>query len=84
MLVLPSSLDSSESCEELDKIVIGKDEERYFQIRTKLPLDDKEKLVNFLKKNLDVFAWSAYKAPRVDPEFICYCLNMNPKAIPRK
>lgn len=77
-------MDSLVSCEELDKIVIGKDEERYFQIRTKLPLDDKEKLVNFLKKNLDVFAWSAYKAPRVDPEFICYRLNMNPKAILRK
>ena len=25
-----------------------------------------------------------YKAPRVDPEFICHNLNVNPKAISRK
>ena len=55
MLVLPASLDSSVSCEGLDKIVIGEDEERYFQIGTELPLDEKKELVNFLRSNLDVF-----------------------------
>ena len=34
-------------------------------------------LVEFLKDNLDIFAWSAYKAPRVDPEFVCHHLNVN-------
>ena len=31
-----------------------------------------------------MFAWSAYEAPRVDPNFICHHLNVNPFAIPKK
>ena len=38
----------------------------------------------FLRKNVDVFAWSACKAPGVDPNFICYHLNVNPAIVPRK
>ena len=40
--------------------------------------------MDFLKDNLDFFAWNAYEAPRVDPKFIYHRLNVNPKAIPRK
>jgi len=38
----------------------------------------------FLKKNIDVFTWNAYKAPGVDLSFICYHLNVCPSATPRK
>ena len=38
----------------------------------------------FLRKNTDVFAWSAYEAPRVDPNLICHHLNVNPAVIPKK
>ena len=31
-----------------------------------------------------MFAWSAYEAPRVEPNFICHHLNVNPSAIPKK
>jgi len=31
-----------------------------------------------------VFAWSAYEAPRVDPNFICHHLNANPSITPKK
>ena len=31
-----------------------------------------------------MFAWSAYKAPGVDPNFICHRLNVNPSIIPKK
>ena len=31
-----------------------------------------------------MFAWSAYEAPRVDPNFICHHLNVNPFAIQKK
>lgn len=55
MPVLLTSSDSSVSCEGLDKIVIGKDEERYFQIGIEIPLDENKELVNFLRRNLDVF-----------------------------
>ena len=30
------------------------------------------------------FAWNAYEAPGVDPEFICYHLKVNPLITPRK
>ena len=33
---------------------------------------------------MDVFAWNAYEAPRVDPSFICHHLNVNPSIIPKK
>ena len=77
-------MDSLVSCEGLDKIIIGEDEERYFQVEAQLPLNEKEELVYFLKKNSDVFAWSAYEASRVDPKLICHSLNVNPKATPKK
>ena len=31
-----------------------------------------------------MFAWSAYKALRVDPNFICHNLNVNPSVTPKK
>ena len=33
---------------------------------------------------MDVFAWDAYEAPRVDPIFICHHLNVNPSVTPKK
>ena len=42
-----------------------------------MPPKEREELVKFLRNNVDVFAWSAYKAPRVDPNFICHHLNVN-------
>ena len=38
----------------------------------------------FLNRNIDVFAWSAYEALGVDPNFICHYLNVNPSVIPKK
>ena len=43
-----------------------------------MPLQEREQLVEFLRENVDVFAWSAYEALGVDPSFICHCLNVNP------
>nr|XP_023890202.1 uncharacterized protein LOC112002276 [Quercus suber] len=50
----------------------------------RLPSQEKAELIEFLKGNIDVFAWNAYEAPRVDPEFICHHLNVNPLIIPKK
>ena len=71
-------------CEDLEKVIVGDDSERFFQVRTQMPLLEKEKLVDFLRKNVDVFAWDAYEAPRVDPNFICHHLNVNPSITPRR
>ena len=49
-----------------------------------MPHQEREKLIEFLKQNIDVFAWNAYEAPKVDPEFICHHLNANPLIAPKK
>ena len=71
-------------CEQLERVVIGDDEENFFQVEVQLPPRERKKMIDFLKKNIDVFAWSAYEAPRVDPDFICHRLNVNSSAIPKK
>ena len=40
--------------------------------------------MEFLKANVDVFAWNAYEALGVDLSFICNHLNVNPSVTPRK
>ena len=69
-------------CEDLVKVTIGDDLEKFFQIGSQLPQQEKEELIEFLKQNIDVFAWNTYEAPGVDPEFICHNLNVNPLVAP--
>ena len=71
-------------CEELEKITIDDDMEKFFQVRAQLPLLEKEELIVFLRRNIDVFSWNAYEAPGVNPNFICHHLNVSPSAIPKK
>ena len=40
--------------------------------------------MEFLKRNVDVFAWNAYEDPGVDPSFICHHLNVNPSITSKK
>ena len=68
----------------LEKVVIRDDPEKFFQIEAQMPLLEKEQLVDLLRRNVDVFAWDAYEAPRVDPNFICHHLNVNPSITPRR
>ena len=71
-------------CEDLERVIVGNDLEKFFQIEAQLPLQEREQLVQFLRKNIDVFAWNAYEAPGVDPSFICHQLNVNPSITPKK
>ena len=77
-------LSEDAKCEDLVKVIIGDDPEKFFQVGSQLPQLKKEELVEFLKRNIDVFAWNAYEAPGVDPDFICHHLNVNPVMTPRK
>ena len=70
-------------CEDLEEVVIGGDPEKFFRVRAQLPLQEKE-LIEFLKRNIDVFAWDACDAPGIDPTFICHHLNVNPSITPKK
>ena len=71
-------------CEKLEEIVIDGDPEKFFQVRAQLPPWEKEKLIAFLRENIDVFAWNAYKTPGVDSYFIFHHLNINPAILPKK
>ena len=71
-------------CEELEKIIIDTDEGKFFQVGVQLPHQEEEELVVFLKRNVDVFTWSAYEALGVDPNFIYHHLNVNPSITLKK
>ena len=57
-------------CEDLDKVIIGDDLKRFFQVGAQLPLQENEELVELLRRNVYVFAWDAYETPGLDPKFI--------------
>ena len=71
-------------CEDLEKVIIGDDPEKFFQVGSQLPPQEREKLIGFLRRNVDVFTWSAYETLGVDPNFICHYLNVNPSVTPKK
>ena len=56
-LETPASLFSEPTdevkCEDLEKVVVGDDPEKFFQVGTQMPLLE-EQLVEFLRKNIDV------------------------------
>ena len=58
-------------------MVVGGDAE-------KLPPQEKAELVEFLKRNIDVFAWDACDTPGINLGFICHHLNVNPSIVPKK
>ena len=70
--------------EETLKIKIFLDVDRYFQVGVSLNNDDKVGMLLFLVQNVDVFAWSPYEVPGVDPEFIVHRLNVDPSFPPKK
>ena len=65
-------------------MVIDNDSEKFFQVEIQLPPQEKQELIEFLRKNVDVFAWNPYEAPGIDLDFICHHLNVNPSITPRK
>ena len=65
-------------------MVIGGDSEKFFRVGAQLPLQKKEELIEFLKRNIDVFAWDACDAPGIDPAFIYHHFNVNQTITPNK
>ena len=72
------------SCEDLERVIIDTDPEKFFQVRVQLPTHEKQALIEFLRDNVNIFAWDTCKAPRIDPDFICHHLNVNLSITPRK
>nr|XP_023874575.1 uncharacterized protein LOC111987100 [Quercus suber] len=71
-------------CEDLETTVVGDDPKKFFQIEAQLPTLENEKFIEFLRRNVDVFAWNTYEVSGVDPSFICHHLNVNPSATPKR
>ena len=46
--------------------------------------EDRVEMLLFLVQNVDVFTWSSYEVPGVDPEFIVRKLNVDPLFPPKK
>ena len=80
----PNTTAGEAKCEDLEEVVIDDDLEKFFRVGARLPLREKEKLIEFFKKNIDVYSWDACDAPGIDPAFIYHHLNVNPAIIPKK
>ena len=60
------------------------DVDRYFQIGTTMKDKNRVGVLLFLIQNVDLFAWSPYEVPTVDPKFIVHRLNVDPSFPPKK
>ena len=69
--------------EELIKVKILPDIDRYFQIMASMGSQDKVETLLLLIQNVDVFAWTPYEVLGVDPEFIVHKLNIDPSFLPK-
>ena len=64
--------------------MIFPDVDRYFQVGASLKDEDNVGMLLFLIQNVDIFAWSPYEVPRVDPKFIVHRLNVDPLFPPKR
>ena len=55
MLPIDGTFDAVK-CEDLVKNTIGDDSEKFFQVGSQLPQQERDELVEFLKRNIDFFA----------------------------
>ena len=73
------------SCaEDLVRVRILPDDDRSFLIGASVKDKKRVEMPLFLMQNVDVFAWSLYKVPGVDLEFIVHKLNVDPLYPPKK
>ena len=52
--------------------------EKFTRIGTSMGEKMKQEYVGFLKKSIDVFAWSREDMPGIDLSVITHCLNVSP------
>ena len=69
--------------EALETMALAEDKTtKMTRIGTTLSLGMRTRLIQFLKENLDVFAWSHEDMPGISPEIILHRLNANPERKP--
>ncbi|GFS40490.1 hypothetical protein Acr_00g0068850 [Actinidia rufa] len=71
--------------EELVRYELGeRGSDRFFLVGSGLNECERSELIQFLKANIEVFAWTPYEMPRIDPNFIRHELNVQPEFRPVK
>ena len=69
--------------EALEDILLDENNpERYTRVGADMVKKTKQDLVQFLKKSIDVFAWSHKDMPGIDPSVITHRLNVYPSSKP--
>ena len=72
-----------EIAEKLETIeLVEEDPTKTTQVGTSLNLQTKKEIINFLRSNLDLFAWSHEDMPGIPTDIIQHCLNVDPKKKP--
>ena len=73
------------SCaEDLIRVKILPNEDRSFHIGAGTKDEDRVEMMLLLVQNVDLFAWSPYEVPKVDPEFIVHKFIVDPLFPPKK
>ena len=73
----------AEPTEVLEDILLQEDDpEKFTRIGASMKEKAKKDLVQFLKKNTDMFAWSHNIMPRIDPSVITHRLSVYPSSKP--
>ena len=71
--------------EKLEVVVLDDEKpNKTTNIRTRMDGRVRESIIEFLKSNLDVFAWTHDDMPSIDPSTICHKLNVDPSIQPIK
>ena len=73
-----------DSAKDLIKVRMLPNENKYFQVGKSMSQEDLVAVLLTLIQNLDVFSWSPYEVPGVDPKFITHKLNMDLLFLPKK
>ena len=69
--------------EDLDEVRLDIERpDKFFLLGSSLTAQERTEMVEFLIANIEVFAWSPYDMPGLDPSFICHHLNVFPGAKP--
>ncbi|RDX60860.1 hypothetical protein CR513_60963, partial [Mucuna pruriens] len=67
---------------DLKEVQIGPLDTQITKIGKTLGQEGKDRLVKTLRRNVDVFAWSAKDMPSIDPNFMCHHLSISSDAKP--
>nr|XP_025627954.1 uncharacterized protein LOC112721096 [Arachis hypogaea] len=68
--------------EDLEKVALTEDPKKFTFIRTSIDDEVKNKLINFLRMNADLFAWTSGDMPGISSSVITHKLAVSPAARP--